>query len=97
MKVTFIHRGGREQLMRRRYADVLRRLGRGTYTTRDMQAQPVIHPDAHAAAPNAAEEAPDDLAALRAEYQEVVGKRAFHGWDADTLRQKIAEAGQGED
>lgn len=97
MKVTFIHRGGREQLMRRRYADVLRRLGRGTYTTRDMQAQPVVHPDAHAADPNVTEEALDELAALRAEYQEVVGKRAFHGWDADQLREKIAEAAQGED
>lgn len=34
----------------------------------------------------------DDLAELRATYQEKVGKRAYHGWDADTLRGKIAEA-----
>lgn len=38
--------------------------------------------------------APDDLSALRAEYQNIVGKRAFHGWDADTLKTKIAEAMQ---
>lgn len=34
----------------------------------------------------------DDLTELRATYQEKVGKRAYHGWDADTLRAKIAEA-----
>lgn len=34
----------------------------------------------------------DDLAALRAEYQDVLGKRPFNGWDAGTLRKKIAEA-----
>lgn len=34
----------------------------------------------------------DDMKALRQEYQEVVGKKAFAGWDADTLRAKMAEA-----
>ena len=34
----------------------------------------------------------DDLTALRAEYQDVVGKKAYHGWSADELRDKIAEA-----
>lgn len=33
-----------------------------------------------------------DLAALRAEYQAKVGKRPFNGWDAVTLREKIAGA-----
>lgn len=33
----------------------------------------------------------DELAELRAEYQAKIGKRPFHRWDADTLRQKIAE------
>lgn len=33
-----------------------------------------------------------ELAALRAEYQTKVGKRAFNGWDASTLREKIAAA-----
>lgn len=30
-KVTFIHRGGREQVMSEKFAKVLQRLGRGTY------------------------------------------------------------------
>lgn len=33
-----------------------------------------------------------DIKELRAEYQKVVGKRAFNGWDADTITAKIAEA-----
>lgn len=32
------------------------------------------------------------LADLRAEYKKVVGKTAFNGWDADTLKAKIADA-----
>jgi hypothetical protein len=35
----------------------------------------------------------DERVALRAEYFAKVGKRPFYGWDADTLRQKIAEGG----
>lgn len=34
----------------------------------------------------------EGLVALRAEYKEVVGRRAFANWDAETLRVKIAEA-----
>jgi hypothetical protein len=34
----------------------------------------------------------DDLSALRAEYQEKMGKRPFNGWDAETLNAKMAEA-----
>lgn len=34
----------------------------------------------------------DQLAALRTEYQEVVGKRPFMGWDQDELERRIAEA-----
>lgn len=32
------------------------------------------------------------LKRLRADYQRVTGKRPYHGWDAATLRTKIAEA-----
>lgn len=64
--------------MQRRYADVLQKLGRGTYSTREMK--PVAPAQS------------DDLSALRAEYQKVVGKRPFHGWGAETLRAKISEA-----
>lgn len=78
MKVVFTHKGGREQAMQKRYAKILNKLGRGTYMTRDMQA--------------AEQRDDDELSRLRAEYQDVVGKRPFHGWDADTLREKIAEA-----
>jgi len=32
----------------------------------------------------------DDLSTLRAEYHEKFGKRPFMGWDAATLREKLA-------
>lgn len=32
-----------------------------------------------------------DISAVRDEYERVVGKRAYHGWDIPTLRAKIAE------
>lgn len=47
-----------------------------------------------AASPEA--ETPDDIEELRAKYLTVLGKRPFHGWDAATLREKIAAAGNGD-
>lgn len=38
-------------------------------------------------------EALDDLAELRVRYRIATGKKPFHGWDAATLKAKIAEAG----
>lgn len=35
----------------------------------------------------------DDLSAARDEYQAVIGKRPYHGWDVATLREKIAAHG----
>lgn len=35
----------------------------------------------------------DDLTALRDQYFKAIGKRPYHGWDADALRAKIKEAG----
>lgn len=32
------------------------------------------------------------IAELRAEYEEVFGKKPFMGWDADKLAEKLAEA-----
>ncbi|WP_246504706.1 hypothetical protein [Microvirga antarctica] len=38
---------------------------------------------------------PADLAELRVEYEKLVGKRPFMGWDAATLREKIANRTEG--
>ena len=58
----------------RRYATILGKLG---YTA---SVETVSAPD------------PDepDIAAVRAEYERLIGKRPFMGWDAATLRAKIA-------
>lgn len=42
--------------------------------------------------PEPAKSGDDELAGLRAEYQRIVGRRPFHGWDAATLREKMAAA-----
>lgn len=36
--------------------------------------------------------AKDDLSAARSEYHQVIGKRAYHAWTLDELREKIAAA-----
>lgn len=79
MKVDFSYKNGRVRAMSERDARILQKLGKGSYMTRDLRAQPVVN------------NAPDELAELRAKYQEVVGKKAYHGWDAEELAQKIAE------
>lgn len=33
----------------------------------------------------------DSLATVRAEYERIVGKRSFHGWDEAELRKRIAD------
>lgn len=38
-----------------------------------------------------AEDGEPDIDAIRDLYQEVIGKKPYHGWDVDTLNQKIAE------
>lgn len=78
MKVEFSYKNGRVRAMAERDARVLQKLGKGSYLTRDMRAQQ-------------AADSEDDLTKLRIKYQEVVGKKAYHGWDADELAQKIAE------
>lgn len=81
-RVTFTYKSGRVQEMELRYADPLSKLGHGTYMTRDMQAAAVR--------PVVEEHKPDEIESLREEYKTVVGKKAYHGWTADELREKIA-------
>lgn len=66
-----------------RFATILGKLG---YERADIRAG-AMH-----AAPTRAHAPEEQLAATRTEYQTVVGKRPFHGWDIETLKVKIAEA-----
>lgn len=73
-----------------RFAQVLSRLG---YATRHMQADvaaPVVAAPASEPTPKA--EVGEDLADLRAQYQEIVGKKPYYGWDAEELQRRIKEA-----
>ena len=81
-----------------RFAQVLSRLG---YERADMVADdaPPVHKP-HADKINPAQQGHpdrmpgkgDDMVALRKQYQAVLGKKPFAGWDAETLKTKIAAA-----
>ena len=71
-----------------RFAKIATRMG---YGTRDMvaeRAEPVApaKPTAEATAGD------DEIVAMRAEYERVIGRKPFAGWDIETLRQRIARA-----
>jgi hypothetical protein len=66
------------------FAKVLGRMG---YTTRQLVAEPPTQ-----VVETVREDDPSELTALRIEYQEVTDRKAYWGWDADTLRAKISEA-----
>ncbi|WP_242218016.1 hypothetical protein [Shinella zoogloeoides] len=66
-----------------RYARILGKLG---YERRDLRAVESV------AAKPASIPQHDEITLLRAEYERVVGKRPYMGWDEAKLREKIAEA-----
>lgn len=66
-----------------RYRQAFERMG---YGRRDLRA---------AEAPKPAEA--DEVTELRQEYERVVGKRPFYGWDAAELRRRMAEAKEASD
>ena len=67
-----------------------------SYMTRALQARDPRFADilgklGHEAPEKKREEiAEEELTAVRAEYKEKMGKQAYHGWDADTIREKMA-------
>jgi hypothetical protein len=64
-----------------RYARVFEKLGYGRADLAATEAAPPSDPEA-------------ELGRLRDEYQALVGKKPYHGWDAATLAEKIAAAKQ---
>jgi hypothetical protein len=71
-----------------RFASILGKLG---YDRGDMAAE--TSKEARTASPaKAPVSTADALTSLRKDYQAVVGKKPFNGWDAETLSIKIAEA-----
>lgn len=76
------HNGYMDRALRARDPRFARILGKLGYKRRDMVA----------ADPSVDELPVDEMAVLREEYQAAVGKRPFNGWDADTVRAKIADA-----
>lgn len=86
MKVDFKHKTGRVQVMSRRDAEILQRLGRGSYLTRDMQA----------ARPVQSQSTSDELDALTHEQlHELAKKRGLeihHRAGADKVKEALRKA-----
>lgn len=73
-----------------RFARVLGKLG---YERADVVAGTEANdPNDHAMDGQKGNSETTELDALRAEYNETFGKRAYRGWDFDTIKNKIAEA-----
>lgn len=69
-----------------------RRLERIGWVEEPRRRRPQLDHDRNGKAGGSSKQDGYDIAALRAAYFEKFGKRPFNGWDADTLREKIAAA-----
>lgn len=72
----------------RRDADLLQRLGRAA----EASADPLDHDKNGKKGGFKASNHREALEELRTRYQNKFGKRAFHGWDAKALTEKLAES-----
>lgn len=90
-KVTFTYKNGRERMLSARDADLLQRLGKGTYLTRDMTAVrplPVVMPVANKKDVDLDSLDGDALHALARER----GVKVHHKAGADKVRAALREA-----
>lgn len=109
-KVLFTHRrGGREQVMPRRYAEILTRLGRGTYRTRAVSpaapvvthapvVRPPVEPHAEATEVSAVYDEPapdlDDMTAAQLrEYATILGVEVPPKSSAGRIRSILRRSG----
>lgn len=92
-KVTFTYKSGRERMLSARDAELLRRLGKGTYLTRDMAAERPM-----SVAVPAAENKDVDLDALDGEALHALarerGVKVHHKAGADKVRAALREAAE---
>lgn len=80
-RVEFTYFNGRTKTMERRFANTLEKLKKGfvssdQYQTKVIETSPVIK---------------NELAFARQEYQDKMGKKPFHGWSVEELKEKMTE------
>lgn len=98
MNVDFKYINGRQRTMNRRYADVLSKLGHGTYMTRDMRAaEPApVAPEPVVPAQEQPEPATLDLDAMDADALHALaqerGVKVHHKTGADKVRDALRQA-----
>ncbi len=70
------------------YGEVIAELG--AFDAEVMRQSPYVEVNEGSKATDDPKEADDDkLSTLRSEYQDLYGKRAYHGWSAAELQEKI--------
>lgn len=93
MNVDFKYINGRQRTMNRRYADVLSKLGHGTYMTREMRA---AEPEPAAAIPAKPEPVTVDLDAMEVGALHALaqdrGVKVHHKAGADKVREALRQA-----
>lgn len=92
-KVDFKFKNGHTRIMAKRQAEILGKLGHGTYQTRDMAAQPIVVTKPMLAAP--VEEVDDGLDALDKEQLHALAKergiKVHHMAGADKVRAALRD------
>lgn len=90
-KVTFTYKNGRERMLSARDAELLQRLGKGTYLTRDMAAARPVVVEVSAASNEVVDLDALDSEALHALARER-GVKVHHKAGADKVRAALREA-----
>ncbi|AKQ59729.1 hypothetical protein ACR55_01859 [Bordetella hinzii] len=90
-KVTFTYKNGRERMLSARDAELLQRLGKGTYLTRDMAAARPVVVEVSAASNEVVDLDALDGEALHALARER-GVKVHHKAGADKVRAALREA-----
>lgn len=82
---------GAEFYVRTKHVKILEELKHAKVAPRDRVALPEIPQSLVDKLSKPIPRVDDDIKAMREEYQAAFGKKPFNGWDAATLRAKIAE------
>jgi hypothetical protein len=97
-KVDFTFKNGHRRIMAKRQAEILGRLGHGTYQTRDMADQPIVTKPMVAAPAPVAAATDDGLDAMDKDQLHVLAKergvKVHHMAGADKVRAALREAQQ---
>lgn len=88
------YRTGAIKFVSEPYARIMEKVGFRRATDDEIMAYRGARVALHEPEPNVPDlaDVENDIAAVRADYERIVGKKPFMGWDEAKLREKIADA-----